>query len=220
MNFGHPKDNIMGWAVLLVLLQTMWLPEDPDSVSQTMDWILMLGDDVMLAAGFMMLMETHPSVCLGSLGKNDPLEDYQARGEQALRVAESLGPVDWEEILRAVGAGLLLFPMDLVIPESTAVPDEDDQEDLALRSVPGPAPAMELAKESTPKKKRTSPKPAADGAVPSTPKPRSKAAPKAAKPKAGEPTASSSSTPTCSPPASAKPSALKARLGIGAGLRR
>jgi hypothetical protein len=88
----------MGWVVLLGILQTIWMPEEVESESQASDWIYMLGDDLNLAAGLMMWQENRPSVCIGSMGSHMALEDYTARGSQAIRLAEGQYPLEWDNM--------------------------------------------------------------------------------------------------------------------------
>lgn len=213
-NFGHPRDLVQGWVVVLSVLQTIWLPEEAETETQATDWVYMLSDDTGLAAGLMMISESHPSVCLGSLTRIIPFEDYDALGQQSLRAAEGLYPLDWEAVLPAAQIGNVMFPQDVIVDEDTDTQDKE-QQDLAARAVPGPPPVM----ETPPAKKRKSNK-KDDEAEPAVPEAKPKAKPKAAKPKASVNAPADSTPPTPTTPSAAKPSSLKARLGLASGLRK
>ena len=193
-------------------MQTIWLPEEAETESQATDWVLMPSDDIGLAAGLVMISESHPSLCLGSLTRMIPFEDYDARSQQSLRAAEGLYPLDWDVVLPSAQIGNVMFPQDVVLDQETDAHDTEQQE-MAARSVPGPAPMM----ETPPAKKRKVNK---NDAQTELGEAKPKAKPRAPKPKASavatvEPTPPSPSTPTAS-----KPSTLKARLGLASGLRK
>ena len=211
----------MGWVILLAVFQTIWLPEDVDSSSQSNDWVLFLGDNLRLAAVSMLLLETHPCVSIGSLGRKETMEEYDASGQRELRAAESLKPVEWAHVLAAAAAGTPMFLQDVVAGMS-----DDDEEGVpdvpAGRCVHGGDGRKESGTRPTePKKKKSkSSEKADDGETTcARPSPKPKAAKRAAKPAKSVPAAS---TPPPNNPASPSPkvSSLKSRLGMASGLRK
>ncbi len=207
VNLGSPAAPSMGWSVIIALMQQIWLPEDALTDSQAADWLFMLGDDLNMAAGLMMVMENHPSICLGSLQSSLLLEDYEAKGAQALKEAEQLPPVNWPSAMSATLSGGILFAPDVV--EEPELPDHEEQAALQSKAhTPSPEPLMEVSK----KRPRTE--------SPATPKPPAKPkAPKKAPKAAAEISTQSQSSPKPSPPPKVA-STLKSRLGMASGIRR
>lgn len=201
----------MGWAAVIALMQQIWLPNDVSTESQAADWLFMLGDNLGTAAGLMLCLDSHPSVCLGSLSSTRSLEDFDGLGAAALRSAEQLPALQWEKLMDALLNGNQLFPKEAVEDHE---PDDEDQASLAARAhAHGPDPPMEKAKVARKKPTTDTPR------TPKTPpKPRAPKTTKNPKP-AAEPVSQSSCTPP-TPSTPAKVSSLKNRLAVASGLKK